>query len=60
VSELLSSGTTDRFAKVFSLLAKGDAVAMLREFDFQAKVANVGDAVLSVLRVFPNPDLVRL
>jgi hypothetical protein len=59
VSEFLSSGTTDAFAKVFSLLAKGDAFATLREFDFQAKLANVGRVVLSLLRVLPKPDLVQ-
>jgi hypothetical protein len=59
VSEFLSSGTRDPLARVFSLLAKGDALAELREFDFQAKVANVGGAVLSVLRVLPKPDLVQ-
>jgi hypothetical protein len=49
----------DQFAKIFSLLARGHALARLREFDFQAKVANVGGAILSVLRVFPKPDLVQ-
>jgi hypothetical protein len=59
VSEFLSSGTTDPFAKIFSLLAKGDVFATLREFDFQAMVANVGGAVLSVLRVLPKSDLLQ-
>jgi hypothetical protein len=59
ITEFLASGTTDPLAKVFSLVTKGDALAELREFDFQAKVANVGVAVLSVLRVLPKPDLVQ-
>jgi hypothetical protein len=41
VSEFLLSGTPDPFAKVFSLLAKGNVLTTLWEFDFQAKVTNV-------------------
>jgi hypothetical protein len=59
VSEFLLSGTTDSFAKIFSLLAKGDILATLREFGFPAKVANVGGAILSVLRVLPKPGLLQ-
>jgi hypothetical protein len=56
VTEFLLSGMTDPFAKVFSLLAKGDALATLRECDFQA---NIGGAVLSMLRALPKPDFVQ-
>jgi hypothetical protein len=59
VSEFLSNGTIDPFAKDFPLLANGDALAMLREFDFQAKPTNVGGAGLSVLRVLAKQDLVQ-
>jgi hypothetical protein len=59
VSEFLSNGMIDPFAKGFPLLANGDALAMLREFDPQVKPANVGGAVLSVPRVLGKPDLVQ-
>jgi hypothetical protein len=59
ISEIMASGTDEPLARVFSLVVRGDALPAVCKWDFESKFANVAVAVLLLLNIMPNPDLVR-
>jgi hypothetical protein len=59
ISEIMASGTDEPLAKVFSLVISGDALPEVSEFNFRHNFANVGIAVLLLLKIMPKSDLVQ-